>query len=125
MKTLYHFFLRHAGYSYDPKTETPLQGRIRCAKNLAAAASFALKAGASFEWSHDPDIDSSEWSDERLPYSAWQCIARDYCGNVVASLSGIDFGRDGSPYRAEPYRRVVEAELAAEYMDQTMKGAKE
>ena len=28
------FFYDHAGWSYDPKTETPEQGRERCAKDL-------------------------------------------------------------------------------------------
>ena len=31
------FFFTHAGYSYDPKTETPEQGRAKCAQRLAEA----------------------------------------------------------------------------------------
>jgi hypothetical protein len=108
----YHFFLKHAGYSYDPQTETPLQGRIRCAKTLAAAERRAHDAGCSFEWRVD-DIDSSDFDDSPEPWALWVCIARDANGNVFASLGGVDFGRDKEPW-GDPYRRVVEAELAAE-----------
>ena len=109
MQTAYHFFLKHAGYSYNPATETRAQGRRNTARMLAAAEKSA--AGCSFEWSIDPDIDSSEWSDDPEPWQTWQCIMRDESGRVVNSLHGIDFGRDGEPW-GDPYRRVVEAELA-------------
>jgi len=35
--TPYNFFLKHAGYSYNPQTETKEQGRRRCAKALVQA----------------------------------------------------------------------------------------
>jgi hypothetical protein len=118
--TPYHFFLANAGYSYDPKTETPMQGRIRCAQDLAYAEKHAREAGASFEWSHDVDSTSADWIAPhndggrlRDPWYAWVCLARGADGKVFASLGGIDFGRDGSPW-GDPYRRVVEAELACE-----------
>lgn len=113
MKSPYHFFLAHAGYSYDPRTETPMQGRIRCAQTLAYAERCALNSGCSFEWSIDPDITSREWTNEAPAWSTWRCVARDAEGKVFASLHGIDFGRDGEPW-GDPYRRVVEAELACE-----------
>lgn len=112
-RTPFAFFLTHAGYSYNPQTETPMQGRRRCARALAWAEMRARDVGASFEWSIDPDVDSSEWSDEEPPYAQWQCIARDASGVVFASLHGIDFGRGKEPW-GDPYRRVVEAELASE-----------
>lgn len=119
MKTAYHFFLAQAGYSYAPDKETPMQGRIRCAKSLAYAERCARDAGASFDWSQD-DQTSAEWiSDDndggrnRDPWYTWVCLARDANGKVFASLGGIDFGRDGEPW-GDPYRRVVEAELACE-----------
>lgn len=112
-QTPYQFFLSHAGYSYAPATETPLQGRRRCAKALAYAEQRASDAGATFEWLVDPYCTSAEWSDEEPPYAQWECIARDANGNVFASLCGIDFGRDGEPW-GDPYQRVVEAELACE-----------
>ena len=125
----YQFFLKHAGYSYDPKTQTPMQGRIQTARRLAKAERQARDAGISFCWGQD-DYLSSEWIADnedggrnRDPWRTWYCTAyaapkqnEGYYGvrpNVLASLSGIDFGRDGEPWGA-PYRRVVEAELAIE-----------
>lgn len=116
----YHFFLANAGYNYDPKTETPLQGRIRCARDLAYHEKRAHDAGATFQWEIDDDASSADWiaDDEDGgkncdPWQVWACVARDAKGAVFASLYGIDFGRDGTPW-SSPYRRVVEAELACE-----------
>lgn len=118
--TAYHFFMANAGYSYDPKNETPMQGRIRCAKALAYAEKRARDAGASFEWSTDPDGSSADWiaddqdgGRDNNPWHVWSCVARDGAGKVFASLGSIDFGRDGEPW-GDSYRRVVEAELACE-----------
>lgn len=113
-QTTYQFFHEHAGYSYDPKTETKQQGRARCAKALADAERRGREQGLSFAWSVDPDTDSSEFSDEKPAWALWQCVCRDQPGTVRASLHAIDFGRDGFPCASEPYARVVEAELALE-----------
>ena len=110
------FFYKHAGYSYTPGRETKEQGRRRCARALAAAELAARDAGASFDWDHDPDCTSADFSDADPPWRLWECIARDANGNIFASLGGIDFGRDGTPW-SDPYRRVVEAELALEMPD--------
>lgn len=109
----YQFFLRHAGYSYDPKTQTRMQGRIKCAQSLARAERTACDAGFSHEWETDRVSNSSEFRDDVPPYSLWCCVARDSKGAIVATLGGIDFGPDGSPW-GDPYRRVVEAELSSE-----------
>ncbi len=113
------FFFDHAGYSYDPVTETPEQGRIRCARNLAAAEALAREAGVSFAWEVDQDIDSSDFDDSTDPWALWTCVAYDCTGAVAASLGGVDFGRDGTPH-GDDYRRVVEAELADECIDRTL-----
>jgi len=110
--TAEQFFYEHAGYSYDLKTETPEQGRARCAASLAQAEKEARERGFSFEWSIDQTTDSSDFSDEE-PRALWECLCRDENGVAVGSLSGIDFGRDGQPW-GDPYRRVVEAEVASE-----------
>ncbi len=110
------FFYENAGFSYNPKTETLTQGRARGAKALAKAEAHALDSGYVFEWSYD-DVDSSEWSDETPPYVQWVCIMRDADGKVLASLGGIDFGRDGEPWGSS-YKRVVEAELASEAIEE-------
>lgn len=112
MKTPYHFFLSQAGYSYDPKTETPMQGRIRCAQLLAAAEKTAKEQNVSFRWEVG-DMDSSEFSDETPAWQLWSVVAYKEDGTVFASLGGVDFGRDGEPW-GQPYKRVVEAELACE-----------
>lgn len=109
--TPYHFFLKHGGYCYGPG-ETPEQGRRRCAKAMAKAESEGRDAGLSFEWRID-DVDSSEWSDEDPAYEQWACICLNAEGEAIASLGCIDFGRDGTPW-SDPYRSVVEAELAME-----------
>lgn len=112
MRTLtpVQFFMAHAGHSYNPLTETSAQGRYRGARRLAAAERKASAAGVSFEWSIDPDCDSSDWSDDGEPYATWQCLARDAEGVVIGSLHAIDFGDGGEPW-GDPYRRVIEAEI--------------
>lgn len=118
MKSPYQFFFEHAGFSYDPATETPQQGRARCAKALAAAEKNARESGTSFEWSIDPDVTAADMIENvrrNNDYSLWQCVARDETGDVRASLHGIDFGPDGEPW-GDPYRRVVESELASEFL---------
>lgn len=113
-QTPYQFFLTHAGYSYGP-TETPQQGRRRCAHHLARAEAAASRFGWTFEWRLDGG-DSTEWTKSRRPPTpTWECIARNGDGNVVASLCSVDFS-DGEPW-GDPYSRVVQAELACEAFD--------
>jgi hypothetical protein len=107
------FFYEHAWYSHDPKTQTPEQGRRECAGLLAKAEQWGNDEGLSFEWEIDQGIDSSSFDDDPEPWALWCCLARDASGEIVASLSGIDFGRDVEPW-GQAYRRVVEAELALE-----------
>jgi len=109
------FFYRNAGYSH-PSDATPAQQRahrLNGARTLAHAEEWARNAGGSFVWSVDQDSTSADWSDETPAWEQWQCAMRDENGRCVASLHGIDFGRDGSPWN-DNYRRVVEAELARE-----------
>lgn len=112
MLTPYHFFLKHAGYSYG-NGETKQQERIRCARALAKNERAASKGGFTYVWSVDPHTDSSDFSDESPAWSLWQCCMLNADGRIVNSLHAIDFGRDGEPW-GDPYQRVVEAELASE-----------
>ena len=91
------FFFEHAGYSYDPKTETPEQGRTRCALRLAEAEAEADRRGWWVEWIAD-DAEEGE--------PRWCALLRDSSSRVLDALGGIDVC-DG------PYARVVAAELAA------------
>jgi len=112
MKADTRFFYVHAGWSYGPG-ETPDEGRQRCARELAIAERKARAAGLSFDWEVDPEGTSADWSDERPEWEQYMCTAYDANGDAVAYLGAVDFGRDGSPH-SDPYRRVVEAELASE-----------
>lgn len=111
MQTPYQFFREYAGYSYNPATQTAAQGRRECASRLARAERVASKRGYYFDWDIDPETNSSDFSDEPDPWQLYVCRMYDEDGELIGSLHGIDFGRDGSP-AGEPYRRVVEAELA-------------
>lgn len=108
----FEFFLKNAGFSYNPATETPAKGKARCARELAKAERDASALGYTFEWLIDEDADNS-WMDEELKaenQEAFWCACYDYEGTLRASLSGI----------FEPsheYRRVVEAELAQEALE--------
>jgi hypothetical protein len=119
----YQFFLKHAGYSYDPATQSPMQGRIQNARRLAAAERKARDHGYSFKWTIDLDCTSAHWIADGKdggrgcnPWQLWQCDFLNRQGYPLSNLGAIDFGRDGEPW-GNPYRRVVEAELALEALD--------
>ena len=105
------FFRKHAGFSYDPQTQTREQGIAQCAEALSIAEYDARDKGFTYSWSIDPDVNSSDFSDEKPFYSLWQCAMYDRKGRIVNSLHGIDFGRNRDPF-GKAYKRVVEAELA-------------
>ena len=107
------FFREHAGSSYRPGRETVAQGRARGAQALAYAEARARALGAVFVWQHCPDADSSDFTDEEPSWALWDCLCYGSSGRVLATLSAVDFGRDGSPY-SDAYARVVAAELALE-----------
>ena len=90
------FFFDNAGYSYDPKVETPEQGRTRCAQRLAAAEEEADRCGWWVEWTDDGEEDGR-----------WCRPLRDNNSAILNSLGGIDVC-------AGPHARVVAAELAAD-----------
>jgi hypothetical protein len=100
------FFYEHAGYSYDPKTETPEQGKKRCAVALARAERDAASAGIRFTWEYDPDGCIGCGCATGAEHTVETCFAvKD--GECVASLGSICEATD-------TYRRVIEAELAYE-----------
>lgn len=110
------FFYEHAGWSYDPVKETSDEGKLRCAQALADAEAKAASAGVQFRWEQD-DITNREHgaihSKKVAEYYLWQCCAY-HEGEVIGSLSAVDFGADGEPW-GEPYARVVQAEIVSEW----------
>lgn len=111
------FFYKHAEFGYDPKKETEEQGRRSNAKELALAERDAASLGISFEWGEDPNPDVS-WMDKKQlkqyrdgDFVMMQCASISTDGHVVGSLGGIHMGSD---WRLDPYRRVIEAQLATE-----------
>lgn len=110
-----YFFYYHAGYAYDPKTETPEQGAWRSARRLARAENLARDhESARFEWDYDPDIDSSDFDDEHPIRPCYICkVYVD--NNQVANLGGIDLDPDLG--LNDPYCRVIEAELTLEALE--------
>ena|SRR5215831_17223718 len=108
------FFFDHAGYSYDPKTETKRQGRLRCAKAMANAERLAQSYGLQFNWEDDWLVgDHTKEFDtyKENPQTCESCVCVDIEGNVLASLGCIDDADSN-------YRRVIEAELALEAIPQ-------
>lgn len=113
MQTPVEFFAAHAGLCILPG-ESEDQARDRGAHALAAAERAASDAGCSFHWDIDPFTDSSDWSEDE-PYAVWSVVMRDGAGTVVGSLGAVDFGSGGEPW-GDQYRRVVEAELASDWL---------
>lgn len=105
------FFFNNAGFSYFPDRETPAEGKLRNARSLAEAEGKASRLGYSFHWELDGGT-NREWTDEGEETPTWVCTMRAPDGTPADSIGGVDFG-DGEPW-GNPYRRVVEAELAAE-----------
>lgn len=121
----YQFFLSQATHATAPD-------RIKGARALAKAERQARDAGMWFKWEIDPYSSSADWIADNedggqncSPWQTWACCVCSPCDfpgrlsnlpAVKASLGGIDFGRGGEPW-SNPYRRVVEAELAIEVLD--------
>lgn len=112
------FFQEHAGWSYNPKTETAEQGKLRGAKALAKAERDAASKGLTFEWTDEGvrgcigcDCGSDECPcSERTEHECFAVVVYNPDGEVVASLGSVC-----SPSRE--YRRVVQAELALEALN--------
>lgn len=109
------FFWEHAGWSYNPKTETKREGRMRGAIALANAEQHARSERWYYTWVEDDDADVS-WMDKkaRRDYRMGKtkmlgCVLYDSNDEVLASLWAIHVSG-----RGDAYCRVVEAELALE-----------
>lgn len=112
------FFYDHAGWSHDPATETSEEGRVRCARELAWAEREMDDRGWRAIVREDPDVMEDDAGSVELVESGEMVnlevilLSDDHepCAhNVLGSLCSIVVA---SP--ADPYIRVVTAELAAE-----------
>ena len=104
------FFVEHAGFSYDPKTQTEAEGRLQCAERLADADDIlmlAMRVGdVSVSW-----CDDERMGDEPDDVESVESCVIEINGEIVASLFAI-WDADAN------YRRVIRAELALECLDQ-------
>lgn len=107
------FFYEHAGHSFDPKRETPEQGRRRGARQLAEAEQWAKDEGYDFVWRDDDDPLLGDVPEDEVSGAFWVAM-EDEQGDIVQSLGSVLEGHDERANRR--YRRVVEAELALEEM---------
>ena len=104
------FFLDNAGWSYDPLTETPFQGKWKGARTLADAEE-RMRRGSYYI---DIEPDDLPW-DGDFPYDGPLWIVSLWEGawweqELLGSLSGVACPKD------DPYLRVVAAQLAAEFI---------
>lgn len=108
------FFYEHAGYGFDPKNETPEQGRMRGAIALADAERWlASQQAVHTGWVVDETYNPKDYPRKGMPKIGWGCFL--YVDGKRASLWGVTFDGDHTP-RNKPYARVVLAELALELM---------
>jgi hypothetical protein len=108
------FFYKYAGWSYLPGKESPRAGRLRGAKQLAKAETWAREQNMTYEWEDDWDVGNHQafYGDAYADNEPTTCemvrmISPD--GETLASLGCIDDADSN-------YRRVVAAELALEVM---------
>lgn len=105
------FFYDHAGTSYNPTIETQEEGRIRGARDLAAAEA-RVKAGPYYV-DHSPD--DEPW-DGDVPYDGplWNVdlysVSDTDSPTLLGSLGSV------ACEEGDPYMRVVAAELALEHL---------
>jgi hypothetical protein len=113
MTTEQQFFYDEAGYSYG-MNETPEEGRRRGAAVLAAAERAINKFNWHVNWINGDDCIGCDCGTDCKcctgePHDCYQAVLKDEEGKYLASLGSI----------CEPswnYRRVIEANLAAEYI---------
>lgn len=110
------FFFDNGGFSYNPETETEEEGKLRSARDLAAAEAWAKTNYLTFDWNLDPepDLSACDCGEDHGP--VYTVVLFDPAGVVLGSLGGITFGEGG--LWGDPYRRVVEAEVAYEAMEE-------
>ena len=120
LRAAIQFFAEHACYCTPP-------GRMACAKSLAIAEQRAKEMGLTFVWEPECEpwdgeyplapTDLLEWvacyqRTEVCAHSDSGMCDRPKCARMLASL-----GMVATTGYSDPYRRVIEAELASEALD--------
>lgn len=118
-RLMFHF--EHGAYSYDPKIETRLEGRLRCAREAAAAEAVANErgwelrveeSGEKYAWQgQNFDVVREPWKFEGEMFTGYDVSLHNEEGEMLASLGGVTFKDDNEH---EPYRDVLYAQLAEE-----------
>jgi hypothetical protein len=111
------FFYDHAGFSYNPETETADAGHARCAIAFAAAEKRLQRlvddGTHSLTWEEDPEYDPAGYDPpEPEGTRGFGAILRRGT-EVLGSLWAVTFATNDP---SDPYARVVAAELADEYL---------
>lgn len=106
------FHYEHGGYSYDPATERPEDGRARYALAAAGAEAWAQEQGLEFRWEDDWTVTDHAHEFCADAYPAGNPETCEMCGawlgdECLAAMGCIDDATD-------EYRRVIEADLAME-----------
>lgn len=132
----FQFFQKWAGFSRNPD-ESIASGRARCAHALVQAEKDARAADLVFVWEYEenPDVSwmdaeqTADYNDARLEMLSCYCFQDAECGfcndaqdarrrhgkvSILASLGGVSVYPDEA---GRAYRRVVEAELAQEAIE--------
>jgi hypothetical protein len=117
LKREYSFFKANAGYRVGHSAE----GALRLARASLLLSELESQELVSIEWQHDDYADRGpiDWGGSEKEIAQWNrsvhevewCSIRNENGEILASLSGIWDADDR-------YRRVVEAELALECMEE-------
>jgi hypothetical protein len=105
------FFYEHAGWGYFQGKETPEEGRLSGARELARAEKASKDRGWWVEWRQDDmPFDDDVHDPNEYGYIAVLFCTVPFSGGrePLDSLGAID-AEDG-----DPYRRVVAAQLALE-----------
>jgi hypothetical protein len=112
------FFYDNAGFSYDPKTQTPEEGRRECALKLAEAEDVFIEAHrlgkAECRWEMDEFcLEEFPWDDEGEAYMMATLVKLFENGSPkgLTCLGGISDADTKC-------RRVIRAELALERLEE-------
>lgn len=132
MNAAIEFFYHHAGWPYDPARESFIVGKLRCAAELAQAEAWAKDSGAQYAWEYGGTVECQDNDGNWETNPAVSCVLFmpcddctdgdiDHCTRKLsyhsrASLGGI---MESENYKEQTdCRRIVEAELALEAMQE-------